>query len=180
MLKRSLIALLILLLLPSNVWGEDAICPTQDYTSETPPNFGCPGPGEETIVPDLDPPLSIPVHEGMALVAEWDGALVHRGRLVEVGLTIEGLRRLRWADQLLLRRQYDIQAHHIEEIAQAQQAFLEAQRDSYREWYEEAMKSVRNANAWWRSPALWFGVGMVVTGAVAALAVWGLSELDHN
>ena len=177
MLKRSLITLLILLLLPANAWGEES-CSPQDYTSENSPNFGCPGPGEENMIPSLNPPLSIPVHEGGALVAEWDGALVHRDRLVEVGLTIEGLRRLRWADQLLLRRQYDIQAHHIEEIAQARQAFAEAERDAYKEWYEEAMVSVRNANSWWRSPSLWFAIGMVASGAAMALAIWGLNALD--
>jgi len=176
--RQVLTTVVVLILLhPSSALCQ-TICPPQDYDSETPPNFDCPGPEETYMIPDLNPPRSVPVEEGTELVAEWEGALVHRNRLLEVGFTITGLRRLRWADRLRLAREYQIQLEHAEELARIRLEFMEEQRDVYQERARAAEQRADRARSWWRSPALWFTIGVLTAGALVALTAYGLSAVD--
>jgi len=147
-------------------------CGPQDYDGEQPPDFTCPGPEERDLRPELHPPDAVAVRQGWVVVdAEgelrlsllWDGAVVHRDRLIEAGLWLYTVRRLRWADRLRLSREYDIRLHHAEEMGQARLDHMEAQRDAYEERWRIAEQRVRSAQTWWRSPVLWFAVGVVAT-----------------
>lgn len=165
----------------------DAPCGPQDYDAEEPPDFTCPGPEERDLRPELQPPDAVPVRQGWVVVdgegeprltAAWDGALVHRDRLIESGLWLFTVRRLRWADRLRLRREYDIRLQHAEDMAQARLDHMEAQRDAYVERWRASEQRVRSAQAWWRHPVLWFAVGVVVTGGLVALTAYGLTSVN--
>lgn len=168
---------LLVLLFPLTAWGQ-TICPPQDYASEEEPNFDCPSPGEREMVPDLNPPASVPARTGVAVTPPWDGALVHRDRLVELGLRVHALRRLRWADTLRLAAQYAVGLEHAQELGRVQLEQMTAQRDAYRERWQAAEERASRAERWWHSPAFWVGVGIVVAGCLVALTAYGLSAVD--
>lgn len=172
---RYLIMTLVLLW-PSVATAEQH-CGPQNYDSDEQPNFDCPGPGELELRVDLHPPASVPVHQGEEVVAQWDGALVHRDRLLEVGLSLKAVRRLRWLDRLRLTEEFEIRIHYEEQVAEARLRFAEEQRDVYRERATAAESRARSAEAWWRSPALWFAVGIIVAGALTAVTAYGLSAV---
>ena len=155
--------------------GQD--CGLQDYDSETQPDFNCPGPGEADLRVDLRPPASISVRQGVSVIPLWDGALVHRDRLVEVGLNLAAVRRLRWLDRLRLREEFAIEQQYQDQLAGTRLHFAEQQRDTYQERALAAERAIQSSNPWWRSPVLWFSVGMVVSGALVALTGYALSSI---
>ena len=155
-------------------------CGPQDYDSEEQPNFDCPGPGELELRFDLSPPPSIPVRQGQVITAAWDGALVHRDRLLEIGFSLTAVRRLRWLDRLRLRDEFAIRNQYQLEIAEARQSFTEQQRDVYQERARAAESRLSSASPWWRSPSLWFAIGMVVAGGLVALTGWALSTVSGS
>lgn len=152
-------------------------CGPQDYDSEAAPNFDCPGPGERELTPDLNPPAPVPVHQGREVVAEWAGALVHRDMLLEVGFALKAARRLRWADRLRLREESAIHIRYLEQVAAARQNFAEQQRDIYRARSQQAEARAQSLNSWWRSPALWFAVGVITAGILVVATGYGLSAI---
>lgn len=166
---RSIVILLLILLLPARAaWGQ---CPDQDYSAASAPDFGCVSPGERDMAPQLGAPDSLPVRSGETVTAPWDGALVHRDRLLEVGLQIKGLRRLRWIDRLQLSGNYTAQRDYLEALLVAEQAHQERLRDRYEAQLDKLNEQLTKSSAWYRSA--WFGivVGIAVTSlAVAALA----------
>lgn len=167
----------LVLLYPSEGLTEQH-CGPQDYDSEEAPDFDCPGPGERDLTPRLNPPASVPVHQGQELVVEWEGALVHRDTLLEVGLALKASRRLRWADRLRIHQEYAIRIRYLEQVAEARQTFAEEQRDAYEERARAAEQRAASSQAWWRSPALWFTIGIITAGALVALTAYGLSAVD--
>jgi len=188
MARFLLVAVSVLTVLtPVSVRAEtapDAPCGPQDYDGEAPPDFGCPGPEEAALSVNLSPPRSVAVRPGWTILRDdgeiivtlaWEGAVVHRDRLIEMGLRTKAVRRLRWADRLRLRQEYDIRLQHQQEMTEARIELIEEQRDAYQEMADQAREQVRRSNAWWRSPALWFAIGVISAGALVALSAWGLS-----
>lgn len=167
----------LILLYPSQGWTEQH-CGPQDYDSADAPDFDCPSPGERDLTPRLNPPASVPVHQGQEVVAEWDGALVHRDTLLEVGLALKATRRLRWLDRLRIHEEYAIRVRYLEQIAGARQTFAEEQREAYEQRALAAERRAASSQAWWRSPALWFAIGVITAGALVALTAYGLSAVD--
>lgn len=164
----------LVLLWPSIVVAEQP-CGPQDYDSIQQPNFDCPGPDELTLRVDLHAPPSVPVREGDELIAPWEGALVHRDRLIEVGLSLRAVRRLRWADRVRLSEEFRTRLQYENSVAVSRLLFAQQQRDVYRDRALAADQRTSSAQSWWRSPALWFGIGVVVAGVLVALAGWALS-----
>lgn len=163
-----------------------APCGPQDYDGEAPPDFTCPGPEEAALSVDLDAPRSVSVRVGFKILDEegqelltlaWEGAVVHRNRMVEVGMRTHAVRRLRWADRLRLRREYNIRLQHQSDVAHARLDLIEEQRNAYREQARQANRRANTAHAWWRSPALWFAIGVIVAGVLVALTAYGLSSV---
>lgn len=178
-MRVPLLAFLLVLLFPFATRGETH-CGPQDYDAHSEPDFNCPGPGERELRQDLDPPDSIPVSTGQRVVSEWDGALVHRDRLSEIGFAVKAVRRLRWADRLRLREEYDVQRQYHQQIAEAQSRFLEQQRDAYQERWRAAEERSASAYTWWRSPALWVTVGAVVAVGLILASGWALGEVGSG
>lgn len=167
----------ILILLAPMAAAAQTICPPQDYDSETEPNFDCPSPSEESMIPRLSPPPSIPVEVGDVVEAQWEGAVVHRDRLVRMGLTITALRRLRWADRLRLRAEFQIRLEHQDEVCDANLEHAQAETEVYQEALQLANERVESSQAWYRS--WWFGftLGVVAAGALVALTAYALSAV---
>lgn len=175
MVRQDLIVLLSIgLALPAHA---QEVCAPQDYDSTQEPDFACPSPDEEIMVPNLDPFTSVPVEAGQVHTAEFDGSFVDRNRLIEVGLRIRALRRLRWADRVRLRRQFDVHVQHVRDLSQAQLDYMTAQLDSYRDQLAVANDRVGSSQSWWRSPTLWLAVGVIVTAGLVALSAYGLSAV---
>ena len=182
------LTLVIALFAPKPLCAETAPgapCGPQDYDGASAPDFTCPGPEEAALSADLRPPRSLAVRYGYKLLNEegqelavmtWEGAVVHRDKLVEMGLKLRAIRRLRWADRLHLRRNYDIRLQHQEELAESRLQMVRNQRDAYEERARQAREQAQRSRAWWRSPALWFCIGMIVTGALVALTGWALAS----
>jgi len=180
MVRQDLVVLFVVLslLFSTAASAEEAICGPQDYASSSQPDFECPSPGETEMVPDLHPPASIPVTIGTQTKAVWDGALVHRDRLVEVGLRVRAIRRLRWADSLRMAAEYAVNLEHVRTVSRIQLEHMSAQRDAYEERWRAAEERVLRSERWWRSPTLWIGVGMVIAGCLFGLAAYGLSAVS--
>lgn len=174
MTKTCLIVPALILYSSTSFAQED--CGYQNYESDERPDFGCVSPGEEFMVPDLQPPPSVPVMPEETVEAQWPGAFVHKDRLIQLGLRIRALRSLRWVENLRLRHEYTIRLEHAEEVSAARLQLLTEQRAMYEEQLRLATEQLDRQSSWWRSPILWFSVGVVVTGALVALSVWGISE----
>jgi hypothetical protein len=168
--------LVLLFLFPSVAWAEES-CGPQDYGSSTQPNFQCPGPGESDLVPDLNPPPSVPVKQGQSIVAPWEGSLVHRDRMTYLGLRISAIRRLRWLDGLEAQQQQEIEVEYVRQTITARLDLATAQRDALQAQLDRANTEIQSAARWWRSPAFWFAVGIVTAGVVTGLLVWGFASL---
>lgn len=172
---RALVIILILTF-PVAVHAEE-YCQPQDYDSEDQPDFDCPGPEEGLLVPRLNPPPSIPVVEGESLSAPWEGALVHRDRLLRMGTTITAIRRLRWNDRVRLLTEYQILLSYNSDICDANANHAQAEIEFYREALDTANERVQSSRAWHKS--WWFGftVGIVSAGALVALTAYALMAI---
>lgn len=165
-------ALLLIVLYPSLAFSQ--ICGPQDYDAKVAPNFDCPSPEEEVLSPDDRPPPSSPVREGQVVEAPWDGALVHRDRLIQLGLRIKAIRRLRWVDRLHLAERYQLELEHLENVRRITQELLESQVASLRQRATAAEQRAERSGAWYRS--IWMGLilgivssAVLVIGAAAVL-----------
>jgi hypothetical protein len=149
------------------------VCGLQNYDSEEPPNFSCPGPEESSMVPMLNPPPSVPVEAGDLMEAQWPGALVHRDRLILMGLRLTASRRLRWADRQRLAGTYRLELDDLREQNRIQEEFLEEQAAALRQRVVAAERRATRATVWYQS--VWFG--LVLGLATAALLVVGAAYL---
>ena len=170
------ILLILLLTIPPRFAIAEA-CGPQNYDSETEPNFDCLGPGEAELRGSFGAPSSVPVDQGDQITAPWDGALVHRDRMTQLGLYLKVLRRLRWADRLRIRTEYEIILEAESQIAGARLRYAEQRVETYREQAVRAVNQENKARSWWRSPVLWFAIGVLTAGGLTALAAYGLGAV---
>ena len=147
-------------------------CGRQDYTSAQAPDFDCPSPDEVSLVTDLDPPPSIPAPAGRALMPAWDGVLVHRDRLIELGLRIKGLRRLRWLDALTNRRRLELEIQYRSDLVHLAEDELAGEREYWQAALDQANQAAEREGKWYRS--FWFGylVGSLGTIVLGGLVVY--------
>lgn len=172
---RQLLTISIILLYSPQIYSQ--VCGIQDYDDpDNQPNFECPSPGETALVPDLNPPSEIPIFAGQIIDdVPWDGAMIHRDRMIELGLKIMALRRLRWADRINLARQQTIQLQHAQELSEIRSNYYQIQLESLQ---EQLQHSQNRANAWYRS--WWFGVvvGIVSSGFLVFLTAYSLHAIS--
>lgn len=145
-------------------------CPEQNYNDPAKqPNFDCPSPGEESLVPELKVRDSV----GLFVTEEapWSGVLLDRNRVFLLGLRIKSLRRLRWHDIITYQEILNAEMEFLKSTHAADVKLLTTQRDNYKGQVIELGKEVRKMGAWYRSPILWFSVGVVVASAGTVTAV---------
>ena len=157
------------LLFAPPAWAEEQ-CPKQVYTDPLiQPNFDCPSPGEEELLPKLELRPSVGLEPTQS--APWAGILMDRDRVFLLGMRIQALRRIRWNETLGCAERLEAEIDYISQTKQATLSLCISQRDSYKKQTEAAQKEVIKAYKWYRSPALWFTVGFVVAAAGTTIIV---------
>lgn len=168
--------LLALSLLYSQIALADSQCTTQDYTKAIPaPNFTCPSPQEEALVPDLEvgPKASVPLLTGKA--APWDGILMDKDRVIQLGLRVTALRRLRWMDTLKAQDLLVAEKRLVEDSQKANLQLATSQRDNYKQQLAQTQEDLAKERKWYRSWTFGLIVGIVTTSA-AAIAIGYVSR----
>ena len=146
----------------------DPTCAPQDYTKAKPvPIFECPSPLEDTLVPTLDPGPKASVKLLTSKPAPWDGILMDSDRVIQLGLRIKAIRRLRWNDTLTLQDKMAAEIKLVEDSKKADLNLLQSQRESYKQQLQTTQKELDSARAWYRSWTFGVVVGVVVTSATA-------------
>ena len=171
-----MLTLILALMFPVELFAEE-VCEQQNYDTIEEPDFNCPSPGETEFVPDLRPPPSISVIEGVTLEVPWSGALVHRDKLVEIGLNIKALRRLRWLDRIRILGEYQIQLEHQEGVCDANIEHANERIEMIRGALDQANENVSAAKKWYRSFGFGFTVGIISAGILTALAAYVVTVL---
>lgn len=150
--------------------GAQEPCAKQTYTDPAKePDYSCPSPGEDYLVPKLQLRDSTRLLVGDR--APWTGILLDSGRVMVLGLRIEALRRLRWEDMLYCAELAGAQIDYVEQTAQAELGLCTSQRNNYKGQAKELQEEVIKLNKWYRSPALWFAAGFVVAAVGAVVVV---------
>ena len=163
--------LVLLFLLPKLALADP--CGPQDYTKEKPaPNFECPSPLEETLVPRLEHGPK----ESLKLIfnkpAPWEGILMDPDRVIQLGLRITGLRRLRWNDTLKCQDTIKMEKQLVLDSKKADLDLLTSQRESYKGQLQATQKELEKAQKWYRSWTFGLIVGVVTTSAAAVALVY--------
>lgn len=164
----------VVLLCPCNSWADD--CLGQDYDSDEQPDFACPSPEEDLLVPRMELPASLAVDVGETVEAPFAGALVARERLEVLGLRLKAVRRLRWLDRQQNRLHKRIQQTAARQVHDAQIAQLTSHRNYYRDLAETAV----GREKWYKS--YWFGflTGAVVTVGLVVAAIYFIAEIESH
>ena len=153
-----------------------APCVEATYADPTrEPNYACRGPWEDLLVPDTrsQPSVGLPKGKVISLPAlDYDAVLLDRAKVLELGLRIEAIRRLRWMD---LHRSADllaIEQRYLRDTAAEKDKLAQSQVSSYRTQLQQSQAELSSARAWYRSWTFGVIVGVVLTAAtVAGVAV---------
>lgn len=164
----------LILLISSTTWAQ-APCSKQIYTDfKSEPNYDCPSPGEDALVPRLELKTSVALTPGAKV--PWDGILLDKNRVMTLGLRITALRRLRYLDLKSAAEQREAERKFEASQFAATLGLRTAQRDNYKSQTEALQKEVIKLNKWYRSPTFWFCAGVVVTAAGATALAFGLRK----
>jgi hypothetical protein len=147
-------------------------CTIQDYTKEKPaPNFNCPSPMEEELIPNSDSPikLSVPLLQGK--VAPWDGILLDPAKVIKLGLTITALRRLRWLDTIDSQIRTKVNLRLIEDNYKTNLKLVIIQRDDNQLKLQQSQKNLVESQKWYKYWAFGVIVGMGVTSTVTTIVI---------
>lgn len=160
--------LLVVLAFPAVSLAADPTCAVQDYTKKDPkPNFKCPGPLEETMVPEptAGPKESVSLLTGKP--APWDGILMDRDRVIELGLRVIGLRKLRWSEGLEATDRVKAEVKLAMDHLTAALKLTQSQRESYKTQLVQTQEELAKERKWYRSWTCGLIVGIAITSAAA-------------
>ena len=162
-------AFLVALLLAAPAYAQKQ-CPVQNYVDlSTEPDFDCPGPGEEDLLPNLELKSSVALEPNQP--APWEGILMDKNRVLRLGLRVKALRRLRWQELRYCGELAAAELDYIEDTSRAELDLRTSQRDTYKSQVELLQREVRALDSWYRSPILWFSVGVIVSAAGTTAAI---------
>ena len=163
------------LLLSSTVWAADP-CTTQNYSDAgTEPRYDCPGPGEGALVPDLPSKPTKGLARGATVTpagkkrktfkVEYDSVLMGKMKVIELGMKIKGLRRLRWADRHRGAEALAIEKKFISATWTAKLQLRVSQLVQAKKQIAQARKERDEERKWYRSWTFGLVVGVVATSA---------------
>lgn len=168
-----------ILILLWSVNAAAAPCVEQNYNdSKTAPDFGCPGPGEAVMVPEIDTRPSKGLPKGTEIKLpdkliklDYDAVLMSRNKTLELGLKIKGIRRLRWLELHRAKDLVVIERKFISDRFQAQLDLEKIRTKTAVSQRDQAREQRDDAKAWYRSWTFGLIVGVVVTaGSTVAIA----------
>jgi len=172
---RALVIVLVVSLTFAPVAWAAAPCTKQIYTDvKAEPRYDCPGPGEDALVPRLELKTSVALELGKK--APWAGILMDKNRVLTLGLRIKALRRIRYLEMKSALEQREAERKFEAAQFQATLGLRTSQRDTYKEQVKVLQEEVIRSRKWYRSPSLWFAIGVVVTAAGATALAIGLRK----
>ena len=144
-------------------------CPVQSYDKDAPPNFDCKSPEEDAIVRPGSHRKSTGLQEGKK--APWTGILMDKGRVIDLGMRVKSLRRLRWLDRKAGRQKFKSELKYREATLGAKLKLKDAQISDLKEQNASKAARIEKLSAWYRSGTFWFAVGIVVASAAFGTAI---------
>ena len=174
--------LITLLFLTSTAWADDP-CTEQNYSDAgKEPRYECPGPGESAVVPDIPTKPTKGLERGATITpsnkkykpfkVEYDSVIMSRGKVIELGLKIKGLRRLRWLDMHKGAEALAIERKFLSSTWKAKLELRDSQVASYKKQLVTARQERDAARAWYRRFSTGLIAGIVVTaGTAVAIAI---------
>jgi hypothetical protein len=145
-------------------------CPTQIYSnSKAEPDYSCPGPGEDALIPKLQ--LKTSVELKLNAKAPWAGVLMDKNRVLTLGLRIKALRRIRWQETTSCAERLTAEIKYVKASNKATLDLRTSQRDNYKKQTEALQEEVISLKKWYRSGPFWFAVGVVTATAGTLAAV---------
>lgn len=176
---RSMV-ILVCLALSASAWGQQKPCATQDYSDPTKaPRWDCPGPDEGILVPDIkfSPSLGLPAGSLVtpkgakkARLIDFDTVLLDRAKVTQLGLRIQGLRRLRWLERHKAAEVVKIERKYMSDRLTAQLKLEKSRVKEAVQQRDSARKERDSARKWYRSWSFGLVVGVLTTTA-ATIAI---------
>lgn len=151
-------------------------CTEQNYSdSKKEPRYDCPGPDEAALVPNVPTKPSLGVPTGTELrvsprkstLVDFDAVLLDKMKVIELGMRIKALRRLRWLERHKGKDLLAIEKKYVSDRLNAKLKLEQSRVKSYKQQRDDARAQRNKLRAWYRSPTLWFAVGFVVSAAGA-------------
>lgn len=168
--------LLVLVLCPSLALAAEP-CVEQDYSDpDGRPRWDCPGPDEGVLLPDIKFKPSVGLDVGASyrktdkralIKLDYPAVLMDKDKVIQLGLRIQGLRRLRWLDMHRHDRLLEIEKKHVGAQLQAKIALEQSRVNALTGQRDEARRQRDEARKWYRSWTFGLVVGIVVTTAAA-------------
>jgi hypothetical protein len=178
---RTLVTL-VALMLSTPSWGAQEPCTTQDYADpKKVPNWRCPGPDEGIMVPEIrfNPSLGVPVGSTVHIkdakqpsLTTFDTVLMDRAKVTQLGLRIQGLRRLRWLERHRADEVLKIEKKYMSDRLTAQLNLEKSRVKVAVGQRDQARKERDRARAWYRSWTCGLVVGIVITAGTTVAIVY--------
>ncbi len=170
---RALVVLSILALC-APAWGQKP-CTVQNYTDPNKaPNWRCPGPDEGILVPNIKFKPSLGLEAGSSITPKgaksillnYSAVVLDKDKVLQLGLRIQGLRRLRWLERHKAVETTNIERRYISDRLTAQIKFEQSRVKVVVGQRNQARKERDTARKWYRSWTCGLIVGVVITTAV--------------
>ena len=153
--------------------ARDPKCAKQNYLDvSTEPDYNCPSPGEDVIVPPLQLMASVTLdpNDSRMNIIPWAGILMDKNRVLMLGMRIKALRRLRYLDFRSNTEELTLSESFLQANCKINTKLAIAQRDNYKKRAISLNAEIAHRNKWYRSGPFWFATG-VVTAAAGAIAL---------
>lgn len=177
-MKTAVILALLGLWAPA--WAQPQPCTTEDYSNPSKqPDWACPGPDEGILVPDATFKPSVGLDAGSQVTKKGDqkgvlldypAVLMDKEKVVQLGLRIQALRRLRWLERHKAKDLVEIERKYMSDRLTAQLKLEQSRVKEAVLQRDDARKERDSAKKWYRSWTFGLVVGVVTTTA-ATIAI---------
>jgi hypothetical protein len=152
-------------------------CVQQDYSqSEKKPRWDCAGPDEDILLPDIRFRPSVGLDRGASfrksdqtglIKLDYPTVLMDKDKVIQLGLRIQGLRRLRWLDLHRGAKILEVESKYVGSVLQSKIELEKSRVTALRGQRDDARRQRDEAKKWYRSWTFGLVVGIVVTTAAA-------------
>lgn len=150
-------------------------CGPQLYTDQVKePNYDCPSPLEDVLVPNLPELPSVELKKGDA--APRGGILLDINRTLTLGLRIKALRRIRWMETTTAEKKVQAEIKYQQKVGEAKEKLLQSQVESYKGQLQNTQQELAKERKWYRSWSFGLVVGIVTTTAAALGVAYAASR----
>lgn len=156
-------------------------CTEQNYSDpDRAPSWSCPGPGESILLPEIKfyPSIGLDVGSsyqklgGPKIELVYPAVLLDKNKVIQLGLRIQGLRRLRWLDLHKGASVLKIEQKYSESKFQAKLDLEKSRSASYKSQRDDARAQRDELGKWYRSWTCGFIVGVIVVSTVIVVITY--------